>query len=421
MFELDRSNHPCFSREASHRFARIHLPVAPKCNIQCNFCNRKYDCVNEGRPGVTSAILGPKQALHYLGNAIAIEPRIRVVGIAGPGDPFANPAETMEALRLIRQHYPELLLCVATNGLNIDDHLDELTALRLSHATITINAVDPDIGSQIYAWVRDGKVIYRGREAARLLLERQKLAIRGLKERGITVKINAIVIPGVNDGHISAIAETVAALGADLLNCIPLLPTADTPFADIAEPDVELMTSLRGKAVNHLPQMEHCTRCRADAAGLLGCPTSKSLMDSLAESAHGPLNPEDDRPCVAVASLEGLLVNQHLGAADEFLIYRRSPDGFELTETRPAPAWGSGHQRWLDLADLLADCRTVLVSQVGNTPKNVLKQKGIMVVEMEGLIEQGLDHIYMGRDPKNLQRRFQAGCGGCKGSGLGCG
>ncbi|HII07421.1 MAG TPA: nitrogenase molybdenum-iron cofactor biosynthesis protein, partial [Methanotrichaceae archaeon] len=30
--------HPCFSEKACHRFGRMHLAVAPRCNIQCNYC-----------------------------------------------------------------------------------------------------------------------------------------------------------------------------------------------------------------------------------------------------------------------------------------------------------------------------------------------------------------------------------------------
>lgn len=40
-------NHPCYSEEAHHHYARMHVAVAPACNIQCNYCNRKYDCANE--------------------------------------------------------------------------------------------------------------------------------------------------------------------------------------------------------------------------------------------------------------------------------------------------------------------------------------------------------------------------------------
>ncbi|HDL15175.1 MAG TPA: hypothetical protein ENH28_03335, partial [Euryarchaeota archaeon] len=49
-------NHPCYSKEAHSKFGRIHVPVAPKCNVQCNYCVRKYDCANENRPGVTTRV-----------------------------------------------------------------------------------------------------------------------------------------------------------------------------------------------------------------------------------------------------------------------------------------------------------------------------------------------------------------------------
>jgi nitrogen fixation protein NifB len=114
---LDLTQHPCFNEAARKTAARIHLPVAPKCNVQCNFCDRQYDCINESRPGVTSAVLTPQQAVYYLDRAMEKSPAIRVVGIAGPGDPFASPEETLETLRLVRNRYPEMLLCVASNGL----------------------------------------------------------------------------------------------------------------------------------------------------------------------------------------------------------------------------------------------------------------------------------------------------------------
>ncbi|MDP2253393.1 MAG: nitrogenase cofactor biosynthesis protein NifB, partial [Thiobacillus sp.] len=56
-------NHPCYSEQAHHYFARMHVAVAPACNIQCHYCNRKYDCSNESRPGVVSEVLTPQQAV----------------------------------------------------------------------------------------------------------------------------------------------------------------------------------------------------------------------------------------------------------------------------------------------------------------------------------------------------------------------
>ena len=123
---LDLARHPCFNKDAKHHFGRLHLPVAPKCNIKCNYCDRKYDCVNESRPGVTSAVLTPGQALRYVERVMEKEASISVVGIAGPGDPLANPAETLETLRLIREKFPSMLLCLASNGLALPNYLDDL-------------------------------------------------------------------------------------------------------------------------------------------------------------------------------------------------------------------------------------------------------------------------------------------------------
>lgn len=66
--------HPCFQEKCHGQFGRIHLPVAPKCTIQCAFCDRKYDCVNESRPGVASKIITPKEALERTAQALQKEP-----------------------------------------------------------------------------------------------------------------------------------------------------------------------------------------------------------------------------------------------------------------------------------------------------------------------------------------------------------
>lgn len=152
---MNIDDHPCFNKKAHHHFGRVHLPVAPRCNIQCKFCNRLFDCVNESRPGVTSAVLSPAQAMVYLEEVLRQKPNIRVVGIAGPGDPFANAAQTLETCRQVRAQYPEMILCVATNGLNLSPYLDELARLKVSHVTVTVNAVDPKsvpVFTPGYAW-----------------------------------------------------------------------------------------------------------------------------------------------------------------------------------------------------------------------------------------------------------------------------
>jgi nitrogen fixation protein NifB len=419
---LDLKQHPCFNEAARQTAARIHLPVAPRCNVQCNFCDRKYDCLNESRPGVTSAVLTPQQAVYYLDRALERSPEIRVVGIAGPGDPFASPEKTLETLGLVRNRYPEMLLCVASNGLEVAAHAAELGKLQVSHVTITVNAVDAEIGARIYAWVRAGVRILRGVDGAAALLERQRRAIVELKRHGITVKINTIVMPGVNDEHAVAVAREVASLGADIMNAIPVYPVAGTPFESVGQPDHGEMAELRQRTAEFLPQMLHCTRCRADAVGLLGAPQSAELVELLRATAAGPANPNERRPYVALASHEGALINQHIGEASRFWVFEPQPDGPPaLVEMRDAPDSGGGLARWDKLADLLEDCKAVFTSAVGNTPRRILEQRGIRVIEAVGVASDAIvAWNATGQVPRGMQKLFQ-GCGGCSGTGTGCG
>ena len=97
--------HPCFTEEAHTRFSRAHLSVAPACNIQCRYCIRKYDCANESRPGITSKVLTPDEAVERTRVLVERSDRLSVVGIAGPGDPLAN-APTFETMRNIHSRVP---------------------------------------------------------------------------------------------------------------------------------------------------------------------------------------------------------------------------------------------------------------------------------------------------------------------------
>lgn len=270
ILQPDSSRHPCFSPEAHRSFGRVHLPVAAGCNVQCGFCDRKYSCVNESRPGVTARLLSPEEAVDAALRAVAHMPHLSVIGIAGPGDPLADATRTLDTLATLREALPGMLLCLSTNGLALPLHADALAALDVGHVTVTVNAVDPAIGAVVYNWVNDGDSRVTGREGAALLLERQEKGVRRLKSLGVTVKINTVVIPGVNSDHVRDVAMAVASWGADLMNCIPLLPVAGTRFAGTASPGPDTMHRLRAEAGAIIPQMRHCTRCRADALGFLG-------------------------------------------------------------------------------------------------------------------------------------------------------
>ncbi len=417
---LDLSKHPCFSEWARHEFGRVHLPVAPTCNVQCNFCDRRHDCINESRPGVTSAVLAPGQAVAYLREVVARDPRTAVVGIAGPGDPFARPELTLETLRRVREEWPEMLLCVASNGLNVAGYAEDLAEVAVSHVTLTISAVDPEVAGRIYAWARWGRSIYRGAPAGRIMIKRQFEALRELKRLGVLVKVNTILVPGVNEDHIQALAEAVAGEGADVQNVIALCPVPGTPLGDVPEPTQEQVAWQRALAALYLPQMAHCTRCRADAVGCLGEAVSDDLRCCLQRAAGGPLEPTQARPYVAVASREGVFVNQHLGEASKFLVYAEQEGAGRLVGVRTAPPRGGADLRWRALGERLSDCRAILCSGAGDAPRRVLADGGLKVVVTEGMVDESLRTVFSGRPLRSPARSHVCGQG-CAGDGAGCG
>jgi nitrogen fixation protein NifB len=261
------NEHPCYSPEARHAFGRCHVAVAPKCNIQCNYCIRDFDCVNESRPGVASEVLLPGAALERIDEVVATMKHIRVVGIAGPGDPLANP-ETFETLRLVHEKYPDTILCISTNGLLLPDKIDELEKYGVRNITVTLNAVDPEIGEKIYSFAEYQGKKYTGREGAELLLEKQLAGIAEAVRRKMLVKINTVYIPDINDQHIPEIAKKVGAMGVFNFNIIPLIP--QYKFRDITPPTAAEKAEMHERCAPYVRQMRHCQRCRADAVGLLG-------------------------------------------------------------------------------------------------------------------------------------------------------
>ena len=261
--------HPCFGGN-HHKNGRMHLAVAPKCNIKCGYCTRKHDCANESRPGVTSRLLTPQEAIEKVREVMAspvVGPIIKVIGIAGPGDPLANE-QTFETFKLVKEEFPHLMLCMSTNGLLLPESIDRLHELGLHSLTVTINAVDPKVGAQIYKHISYHGRHYTGVEAAEILIANQFAGLKRAGELGMTIKVNSVLVPGVNEDQIPLIAARVKMLGAFVMNIMPIIPQAD--FADIKPPSEVRMAEIRRANEGIIGQFAHCKQCRADAIGLIG-------------------------------------------------------------------------------------------------------------------------------------------------------
>lgn len=261
------STHPCFNVNAHGAFGRIHLAVAPACNIQCRYCERKYDCANESRPGVTSTVLDPREAVDRVDAYVERNGKVSVIGIAGPGDPLANES-TFATLQAVHRNFPGLTLCVSTNGLLLPDRLADLMRAGVRSITVTINAVSPQTAERIYEWV-----LYRGRkltglEAAETLVRNQWQGLINAIEAGLLVKVNSVYIPGVNSGELVRIARLAGSFGADIMNVLPLIPQAR--FSLLTRPSYDMLRAKREELTPFITQMAHCRQCRADACGILG-------------------------------------------------------------------------------------------------------------------------------------------------------
>ncbi len=260
-------SHPCLSAIAHFREGRLHLPVAPECNIGCNYCDRKVGINHHSyRPSLASKILSPQQALEGISKHMD-KKWLKVVGISGPGEPLFNN-ETFETLELLNQARGDFTLCICTNGLLLPAYAVKLKKLGVKVITITINAVDEQIARRIYSFVKYERKRLAGIEASRLLVSKQLEGIERALEEKMLVKINSILIPGVNDRHIIEVAKAAAARGAHIQNITPLIPLAG--FKAARPPEIDEIQSARSACERYLPQFRHCRQCRADSIGIPG-------------------------------------------------------------------------------------------------------------------------------------------------------
>lgn len=388
--------HPCYTAGAQH--ARLHLPVAPQCNIQCNYCNRKFDCLNESRPGVTSEVLTPPQAKEKFSWVKEQIPQLSVVGIAGPGDALANWQHTKQTIAAIKLADPGMVFCLSTNGLLLSDYAPEIISLGLNHITVTVNTIDPGIGAQIYQFVRYRGKKYEGVEAARLLMQNQLAGIAYLAAHGVLVKVNIVMIKGINDQNIPAVVQTVKDLGAFVANIMPLIPAPGSAFAHFPQTSMKEINEMRALCQIDLPQMQHCKQCRADAVGLLHEDRAREFRFC---NRHGteepPATPEQKLYKIAVASKHGKLVDQHFGHAAKFLIYQGDGRKFHVSEERQVEKYCAGMEacdteemKRDDIINALQDCDAILTMRIGYHAKERLRKKGIYSVEYCDTVENGL-------------------------------
>ncbi len=258
--------HPCYALGKKGTTGRIHLPISPTCNIECRFCDRRINDY-EKRPGVASTVIKPTEAIDVIRRSLELCPDITVAGIAGPGDTLASDY-ALETFRLIRDEFPDIIKCMSTNGLLLPEKAEEIIETGIDSLTVTVNAVNPEIEAKLNNGILYHGVHYKGVEAAEILIKNQLEGIRKVSAAGITVKVNTVLVPEINDEHIEEIAMTVSEAGASIYNIIPLIPQNE--LKDCRAPSCAEIDGVREKASKYIDVFRHCQRCRADAIGVPG-------------------------------------------------------------------------------------------------------------------------------------------------------
>lgn len=101
---------------------------------------------------------------------------------------------------------------------------------------------------------------------------------------------------------------------------------------------------------------------------------------------------------VAVASSDGIVVNQHFGRAKTFYIYEVEGKGqhglLEIRSVVPVCHGGNHDDKELrNNIHKLKDCKYILVSRIGTVAANLVEQSGIVPMELPGMIEDSIGKL----------------------------
>ena len=366
------------------RIDSLILPAAPQANSRKHF----------GENGRADKALLPKEAVGWIGELIKGGKDIRSVNVCGPGDALAAPEALFPLLDLLREQYPTLGIKLTTNGLGAAGFAADLAAQGITRVDLQVDAVTAEMISKVYTWIRPGKKTVPLAQAAELLLSEQEKAVTALCKAGIQVNILTIIYPCINDRHIGALAEKMAALGASSMALIPFRPAPEEDGPPAC--DEAMLDAARTQAAVYFEKLPAYTE------QYLTPPSGANFQDATALLPK----PSKERPNVAVVSSNGMDIDLHLGQAGRVLIYGPRQDGLAcLLESRETPEAGTGTSRWEALAkECLYDCFALLAANAGENPKTVLAEQGIKVLLTEDNIEGTVDVLYGGGKKKKCKK-----------------
>ncbi len=293
--------------------------------------------------------------------------------------------------------------------------MDRLKGLGVKFITVTMNAIDPEVGAKLYDFVHFEGKNYHGAEAAGILLKRQQEGIKKAADAGMLVKVNSVLVPGINADHLPAVAKRAKELGAFIVNILPLIPVPGTKFENLPAPTAKQRKELQDLCEVDIRQMRHCRQCRADAIGLLGEDRSAEFAHyTCSAGARGGSVPAamelegNTKFRIAVATSDGKNVDQHFGHAEVFRTYTveagKISEGksIDVREQQEIPLFGPGHRTKIEsTVDKLKGIDAVVSTKYGTPAIEMLRGNHIIPIEdggeLEAVLRKAADSIYKER------------------------
>lgn len=260
-------HHPCWTMIRDQLWERIHLPIAMKCNLNCIYCDTLTNSCHSNGPGSSRKIFSVEEAWQVLNHEVSKRDNLRIVGIAGPGEPLVNK-ETFEFLETLSQSGLDLQICLSTNGVKLGEKAKMLSQYSVRSVSVSFNAIEPATATLLYGGPSE--------KWGERIIGKQLKGIRLAREEDIPVKVNTILIPGMNDKEISEIARVVRDEDALLQNIVPLVPRGK--LEKHRAPDSKELMTARNQAAEYIQQFTHCMQCRSDVVGIPGNDTILSLV-----------------------------------------------------------------------------------------------------------------------------------------------
>jgi len=184
----------------------LRVSVTDRCNLRCHYCMPA-----EGKEWLERSDLLSYEEIAALVACVFVPLGVRKIRLTG-GEPLlrrglADLVRRLSALDAIQD------LSLTTNALFLADQAADLKAAGLNRVNISLDSLDPD----------RFRSITRGGDVRKVLMGLETALSVGLDP----VKINAVVLPGVNDGDdLLALAELTRSLPVHV-RFIEFMPVGD--------------------------------------------------------------------------------------------------------------------------------------------------------------------------------------------------